>query len=108
MYKSNSAAYIVKGTRFMPCTLIDEESGKEIKLNVKEPKLKVYKQFEAIDDSSDISDITAVTAAVLNGNKEGIKIDAEFVENNFTLDEIAQFFDDFSNWIKTARETNPN
>lgn len=108
MYKSNSAAHIVKGARFMPCTLIDEESGKEIKLNVKEPKLKVYKQFEDLDDSSDISDITAVTAAVLSGNEKGIKIDAEFVENNFTLDEIAQFFDDFSNWIKTARETNPN
>lgn len=108
MYKSNSAAHIVRGARFMPCTLIDEESGKEIKLNVKEPKLKVYKQFEALDDSSDISDITAVAAAVLSSNEKGIKIDAEFIENNFTLDEIAQFFEDFTNWLSEARNSNPN
>lgn len=108
MYKSNSAANIVKGARFMPCTLIDEESGKEIKLNVKEPKLKVYKKFEAIGEETSVEEIIEAAALVLNSNKEGIKIDAGFVEDNFTLDEIAQFFDDFSNWIKTARETNPN
>lgn len=108
MYKSNSAAYIVKGARFMPCTLIDEESGKEIKLNVKEPKLKVYKQFEALNESSEIEDIIDVTAAVLNSNKENIEITAEFVEDNFTLDEISQFFEDFTNWLSEARNSNPN
>lgn len=108
MYISNNAAVIVKGARFMPCTLVDDESGREIKINVKEPKLKVYKQFEALDDSSDISDITAVTAAVLNGNKEGVKITVEFVEDNFTLDEISQFFEDFTSWISSTRNNDPN
>lgn len=108
MYKSNTSAVIVKGARFMPCTLTDENSGKTYEINVKEPKLKVYKQFELLGDDSRVEDIITVAALILNSNKEGIKIDADFVEENFTLDEIAQFFDDFSNWISEARKTNPN
>lgn len=108
MYKSNSAAYIVKGARFMPCTLIDENSGKTYEINVKEPKLKVYKKFEAIGEETSVEEIIEAAALVLNSNKEGIKIDAEFVEDNFTLDEIAQFFEDFTNWLSDARKTNPN
>lgn len=92
----------------MPCTLIDENSGKTYEINVKEPKLKVYKKFEALNDSSAIEDIIDVTAAVLNSNKENIEITAEFVEDNFTLDEIAQFFEDFTNWLSEARASNPN
>lgn len=107
MYRSNTSAVIVKGARFMPCTLTDENSGKTFEINVKEPKLKVYKKFEAISTETDVEDIIEVAVLVLNSNKEGIKIDAEFIEDNFTLDEIAQFFEDFSNWISEARN-NPN
>lgn len=108
MYKSNTSAVIVRGARFMPCTLIDENSGKTYEINVKEPKLKVYKKFEAIGEETSVEEIIEVAALVLNSNKEGIKIDAEFVEDNFTLDEIAQFFEDFTNWLSDVRKTNPN
>lgn len=108
MYKSNTSAVIVRGARFMPCTLTDENSGKTYEINVKEPKLKVYKKFEAIGEESSVEEIIEVAALVLNSNKEGIKIDAGFVEDNFTLDEIAQFFEDFTNWLSDARKTNPN
>lgn len=108
MYKSNTSAVIVRGARFMPCTLIDENSGKTYEINVKEPKLKVYKKFEAIGEETSVEEIIEVAALVLNSNKEGIKIDAGFVEDNFTLDEIAQFFEDFTNWLSDARKTNPN
>ena len=108
MYKSNTSAVIVRGARFMPCTLTDENSGKTYEINVKEPKLKVYKKFEAIGEETSVEEIIEVAALVLNSNKEGIKIDAGFVEDNFTLDEIAQFFEDFTNWISDARKTNPN
>lgn len=108
MYKSNTSAVIVRGARFMPCTLIDENSGKTYEINVKEPKLKVYKKFEALNDSSAVEDIIDVTAAVLNSNKENIEITAEFVEDNFTLDEIAQFFEDFTSWLSETRNSNPN
>lgn len=108
MYKSNTSAVIVRGARFMPCTLIDENSGKTYEINVKEPKLRTYKKFEALNESSEIEDIIDVTADVLNGNKEKIEITAEFVEDNFTLDEIAQFFEDFTNWLSEARNSNPN
>ena len=108
MYKSNTSAVIVRGARFMPCTLTDENSGKTYEINVKEPKLKVYKKFEAIGEETSVEEIIEVAALVLNSNKEGIKIDARFVEDNFTLDEIAQFFEDFTNWLSDARKTNPN
>lgn len=108
MYKSNTSAVIVRGARFMPCTLTDENSGKTYEINVKEPKLKVYKKFEAIGEDTSVEEIIEVAALVLNSNKEGIKIDAGFVEDNFTLDEIAQFFEDFTNWLSDARKTNPN
>lgn len=108
MYKSNTSAVIVRGARFMPCTLTDENSGKTYEINVKEPKLKVYKKFEAIGEETSVEEIIEVAALVLNSNKEGIKIDAGFIEDNFTLDEIAQFFEDFTNWLSDARKTNPN
>lgn len=108
MYKSNTSAVIARGARFMPCTLTDDNSGKTYEINVKEPKLKVYKKFEALNDSSAVEDIINVAAAMLNSNKENIEITAEFVEDNFTLDEIAQFFVDFSNWLSEARTSNPN
>jgi hypothetical protein len=108
MYKSNTSAVIVRGARFMPCTLTDENSGKTYEINVKEPKLKVYKKFEAIGEETSVEEIIEVAVLVLNSNKEGIKIDAGFVEDNFTLDEIAQFFEDFTNWLSDARKTNPN
>ena len=108
MYKSNTSAVIVRGARFMPCTLTDENSGKTYEINVKEPKLKVYKKFEAIGEETSVEEIIEVAALVLNSNKEGIKIDAELVEDNFTLDEIAQFFEDFTNWLSEARNSNPN
>ena len=57
MYKNNTSAVIVKGARFMPCTLTDENSGKTYEINVKEPKLKVYRQFEALNDESGIEDV---------------------------------------------------
>ena len=109
MYRSNNnSAVIVKGARYMPCTLTDESSGKTYKLNVKEPKLKVYKQFEALNNSSEIEDIIAVTAAALSSNKENIKITTELVEEVFTLDEITQFFEDFTSWIAETRNNDPN
>ena len=108
MYKSNTGAVIARGARFMPCTLTDDNSGKTYEINVKEPKLKVYKKFEALNDSDAVEDIINVTAALLNSNKENIEITAEFVEDNFTLAEIAQFFEDFSNWLSEARASNPN
>lgn len=108
MYKSNASAVVVRGARFMPCTLSDENSGKTYEINIKEPKLKIYKKFESLNESSEIEDIIDVTAAVLNSNKENIEITAEFVEDNFTLDEIAQFFEDFTNWLSEARNSNPN
>lgn len=108
MYRSNNSAVIVKGARYMPCTLTDESSEKTYKLNVKEPKLKVYRQFEALNDSSEIEDIIAVTSAVLSSNKENIKITTELVEEVFTLDEITQFFEDFTSWIAETRNNDPN
>ena len=108
MYKNNTSAVIVKGARFMSCTLTDENSGKTYEINVKEPKLKVYRQFEALNDNSGIDDVIEAAAAILNSNKEGVSINAEFVEDNFTLDEITQFFEDFTNWIANARTRNPN
>ena len=108
MYRNNNSAVIVKGARYMPCTLTDESSGKTYKLNVKEPKLKVYRQFEALNDSSEIEDIIVVTAAVLSSNKENIKITSELVEEVFTLDEITQFFEDFTSWIAETRNNDPN
>lgn len=108
MYTSHNNAVIVRGARFMPCTLIDENSGKTYEINVKEPKLKVYKMFEKLNDESSVDEIIDAAAAILNSNKENIRITSEFVEENLSLDEVAQLFDDFTSWIKSARTNNPN
>ena len=51
MYNSEiNSTHIVKGARFFPCSITDEESGKTYEFKVKSPKLKVYKKFMSIDD----------------------------------------------------------
>jgi hypothetical protein len=108
MYRNENSAVLVKGARFMPCILTDEENGREYKLNVKEPKLKIYRQFEKLGDDSSFEDVIATASAILSSNKENVTITSEIVENCFTLDEMFQFFDDFSSWITATRNNNPN
>lgn len=108
MYTSKMRAVVVKGARFMPCSLTDDESGKTYELNIKEPKLKVYKQFEKLNKESTTDDIIEVASVILSGNKEGIKISPEFIEENMDRDEITEFFTDFSDWILSSRKTDPN
>lgn len=107
-YISRNSAVIVKGARYMPCTLLDETANKKYEINIKEPKLKVYRRFEKLGENASVEEFIEVTAAILNSNKENMQITPEFVEDNFTIDEIAQFFDDFTNWLAEARESNPN
>lgn len=108
MYTSKMRAVVVKGARFMPCSLTDDESGKTYELNIKEPKLKIYKQFEKLNKESTTDDIIEVASVILSGNKEGIKISPEFIEENMSLEEITDFFTDFSDWILAARKSDPN
>lgn len=108
MYRSNNSAVIVKGARYMPCTLIDEESGREYRLNIKSPKLKTLRKFDEISEESSINDLISITVALLSHNKEGIKITNDIVENTMEIDELYAFFDDFSTWLTETRNANPN
>ena len=105
LYKDNMANRV---SRFMEITLTDEDNGTEYTVHIKEPKLKVYKMFEALDEASTIDDITAVVSKLVSGNKEGTKFSQEWIEDNMSMEEIGQLFEDFTNWIKQNKTTNPN
>lgn len=108
MYKNDTSAVLVKGARYMPCTLTDEENGREYKINVKEPKLRVYKLFQSIDNSSTTDDIINLASAILSSNAENRKFSPEFVENNLDILEVTQLFEDFAAWISSTRTNDPN
>lgn len=116
MYNSTlDSTHIVRGARFMPCSITDEESGKTYNLNIREPKLKVYKKFiefasKAEDEETDNSfdELIELAVLLLKNNKEGIKIDVDFVENTLGIEDVEQLFSDFTTWLTEARTKNPN
>lgn len=106
-YICNASANPVKGARYFPCTLIDEVSNKEIKIEMKEPKLKVYRMFEKLDESSTLEDMILIASKLLSSNKTNTTITPEYIEDNLTLEDIAQLFEDFTNWVAETRQS-PN
>ena len=54
MYKNNTSAVIVKGARFMPCTLTDENSGKTYEIKVIGWQIPLLKKYENITTFSTI------------------------------------------------------
>jgi hypothetical protein len=108
MYTNANSAVIGKGARFFACSLTDENSGKTYELNVKEPKLRTYKEFMKIQKTSSLDDIIALVADILKSNKENVDITTEFVENSFTSTEILSFFEDFAAWLSATRSNDPN
>lgn len=107
-YICNASATPVKGARYFPCTLIDEESGNKIKIEMKEPKLKVYRMFENLGDNSSIEDMLQIASKMLSSNKTDIEVTTEFLEDNLTLEDISQLFEDFTDWLSNTRMSDPN
>lgn len=109
MYNSEiNSTHIVKGARFFPCSITDEESGQTYEFKVKSPKLKVYKKFMSIGDDSTLDDLINLIVTLLKNNANNIPVTPEFIEDNMDVEDIMDLFDDFATWLSESRKTSPN
>lgn len=99
MYISNKSPVGSKCSRFWAVTLIEDESEKEIKINVESPKLKTFKKFNALDDNSSIEDIVDILSIILSKNREKKPITSDFLLENLDIEDMTQMISDFSDWL---------
>lgn len=85
----------------------------EIKLNEKNtihllpPKIKLLKKMNSIATSENMDDVTSILSEILSKNTEKKKITKDFVEDNFTIDEIILIFREYVGWIENIKKS-PN
>ena len=81
-----------------------------ISLKLLPPKLKVLRRFQKVkvDNSNDsMSEIIDILRSVLNNNKENKNITNDFIEDNFTTDDMIGFLLSYFNWVAEV-DNNPN
>lgn len=102
---------------FMTVKLKDSEDGYEGKvLVVKMPKKATFEKITAATDadmkemtSSDAFDtMAAIMAEVLSNNMQGERISAEYIAENYDIEEISAFVDCFMDFVNGNTKGNPN
>lgn len=78
-----------------------------VKIDLTEPKLKVIRKISKFQKRDDFGALSEVVLLILNSNKEGRKFSADFIEDNFTLNQMQEFFRRYIDWIKGVKN-NPN
>lgn len=99
MYKSNQSPVEMQCSRLWAVTLIDDESNKEIKINVESPRLKVFKKFNALDDSSSVEDVVEILSEILSKNREKKKISIDYLLENLDFQDMSMLINDFADWL---------
>lgn len=73
-----------------------------ISLKLLPPKLKVLRRFEKIkidDANNSMCEIIDILRSVLNNNDENKNITSEFIEDNFSIDNMVGFLTSYFNWV---------
>lgn len=86
----------------------------ETTLGVEPPKLKTLRKLsrlssaataETSSEEEAMEALAECVAAILNKNREGIKIDAEFVEGNFDIDQMRATVREFFGWLNAVQQS---
>lgn len=88
----------------------DTKSGeKEIVLNVECPKLAVLRKITELTKDQDnlISNLSEALSMAFSKNKQNKAISADFIEDNFDIDDINNLLLSYFNWVKDVKQS-PN
>lgn len=102
MFRADSTR---KVSRFWAVDLVEDATGKKIHLNVEDPKLKTFREFEKLDKDASIEENARLISVILTKNREHRKISVDFVLENFDLEDMVNFFTSFANWVNTQHST---
>ena len=103
MYKSINNNTV---KRYFDIELCDGE--KTYKLAVEPPKLKTLKKLAELDKKAEISEITKLISEIVSKNKTNTAITAEIVEDCMDIDDLTAFMTDYTDWIYSKKNSDPN
>lgn len=76
------------------------------KLTVHQPTVRMW--YEGYMKAKTDEEVFRSVAEICNRNDEGISIDADYVRDQFTIDDFKTFVSDFPKWVENIHETDPN
>ncbi len=87
------------------------KSGKII--NIEPPKLKILKKISTLSSIKDnenlsevdIANLSEAVALAFNKNKQGFKITAEKVEEDYDMLEIVDFLNNYFDWVNQIQDS---
>lgn len=81
-------------------------------LNIEPPKMKVLKKISVLSEikeedltGSDITNLLEAVSLALSKNKQGVKISAEKVEEEYDIFELVEFLIAYFNWVNQIQES---
>lgn len=90
----------------------DGENGK--KLIVKMPKKKTFEKINAIGDTDNMSmddafdTMGGIVSEILSNNMSGERVSTEYVTENYDIEEMYAFIDNFMDFVNGKAKTDPN
>lgn len=87
----------------------EDDSEKEISLELEPPKVKVIRKLERImkDTETQVTELVECMALVLAKNKTGYTLSKELIENSFNTDQMISFLISYFQWVGEA-QNRPN
>ncbi len=81
-------------------------------INIEPPKMKVLKKISVLSEvkeedltESDIANLTEAVSLALSKNRQGLKITAEKVEEEYDIFELIDFLTAYFNWVNSIQES---
>ena len=88
------------------------ENGK--RLIVKMPKKKTFEKINAIGNIEDMTmddafdTLGGIVSEILSNNMAGERVSSEYVTENYDIEEMSEFIDNFMNFVNGKAKTDPN
>ena len=75
-------------------------------LTISPPTVRTY--YKGFVSAKTDGQLFSAVAEICNKNDENISVDCDFVLNNFTVDDFNRFVRNFSDWINSEKNSDPN
>lgn len=78
-------------------------------LSIEPPKLKTLRKITNLtkDEENIVENLCIALSMALSKNKQNKKVSAEFIEDNFDMDQISLLLTNYFEWVKGEKQ-NPN
>ena len=77
-----------------------------VKLTIKPPSLKAY--YKGFLKAKTDEELFGSIAEICSRNDQDIQVDVDFILENFSTDDLAEFARRFPKWIQGERDADPN